>query len=546
MADPALRPGAPAVGWVYAGLSKEIDPANDVSAPMPLASPSTRVQETLAALGRDHSLESERFRLLFDQADRIRMSVYGLTRLHSEQKPKELRQGDAKDLDKYIDRLLGMSSKLLGAVAQCLSSGECLKEEPVLIGGLRKLIEEAHSRELDPGNALLAEVASAVDVLAGQLRAVVELANHAIPSGLEEVARREAALPWRFQIRSWFGALRANLDLRSAFCRHGIRLAVCVAIGDAIGRAISWERSYWLPMTVAVVLKPDFTTTFSRGVLRLAGTFAGLLAATVLYHIFPESALTQLILVGVFTFMMRSIGPANYGVFSIAVSGLIVFLIAAIGVPPAQAVRLRGLNTLAGGILALTAYALWPTWERTQISEVMAEMLDACRLYFHVVVQRFGRDDATLVSDLDKTRGAWRRARSNAEASVDRISAEPKITAEKLSCLTSMLASSHALVNAVMGLEAGLVNSGKHTRPHAFEIFANHVELTLYFLSAALRGSPGAAQTFPKLRQDYRRMVEARSDFLPTDEFVLLETDRIATSLNTLREQTARCVGLGP
>src|SRR5581483_7331572 len=112
-----------------------------------------------------------------------------------------------------------------------------------------------------------------------------------------------------------------------------------------------------------------FTTTFSRGVLRLAGTLGGLLLATALYHVFPESALTQLFLVGIFTFMMRSIGPANYGVFSVAISGLIVFLIAATGISPREVVVQRGLNTAAGGILALIAYALWPTWERTQVSE---------------------------------------------------------------------------------------------------------------------------------------------------------------------------------
>ncbi|MGA8029576.1 MAG: FUSC family protein [Bryobacteraceae bacterium] len=512
-----------AVGGVYLELSKEIDPRTDTSVSTPLSPISPQVQETLNALGRDHSLEGERFRLLFDQADRIRMSVFRLRRLRSH------------------TELLQLSSKLLNAVGQCLVTGECVKEETELITELRRLVEEAHGKQSAPP-ALADEVASAVDLLAGQLRAVVELANHAIPSGLEEFAKREAAQPWRLQVRNWFGTLRANLDLRSAFCRHAIRLAVCVAIADAIGRGISWERTYWIPMTVAVVLKPDFTTTFSRGVLRLAGTFAGLVVATILYHIFPQSALTELLLVGAFTFMMRRIGPANYGVFSVAISGLIVFLIAATGIAPRDVAVQRALNTVAGGVLALIAYVLWPTWERRQVSEAMAEMLDACRLYFHAVAARFARSDDAIASELDETRRAWRRARSNAEASVDRVSSEPKITAEKLNCLTSMLASSHALVHAIMGLEAGLIGAQPHTPPETFETFANHVEFTLYYLSAALRGSSPAVETLPKLREDHRRMIQARKDFAVTDEFVLIESDRIATSLNTQREQVMRCV----
>ncbi len=532
-----------AIGGVYLELSQGIDPHTNASAPTPLTNPSTQVQDTLAALGRDHSTEGERFRLLFDQADRIRMSVFALGRLRSAIQHAERKQGKFENLVECIDHLLDTSSKLLSAVAQCLLSGECVVGEPELLRELHNLVQQAHDPENGAHDGLANETASAVDVLAGQLRAVADLANHAIPAGLAEFARGEAAQPWRLQFRNWFGTLRANLDLRSAFCRHAIRLAVCVAIGDAIGRGISWERTYWIPMTIAVVLKPDFTTTFSRGALRLAGTFAGLVVATVLYHILPESALTQLLLVGGFTFMLRSVGPANYGIFSVAVSGLIVFLIAATGIPPGQVVLLRGLNTLTGGVFALIAYAVWPTWERKQVSETMAEMLDSCRVYFHVVVQRFGSGEATLESDLDETRRAWRRARSNAEASVDRVSSEPKITAEKLNCLTSMLASSHALVRAIMGIEAGLIQGQAHTPPKTFEVFASDVELTLYFLAAALRGSTAATETLPKLREDHRRMVEARKDFSPSDEFIVIETDRITTSLNTLREQTMRCVG---
>ena len=37
------------------------------------------------------------------------------------------------------------------------------------------------------------------------------------------------------------------------------------------------------------MLKPDFTSTFSRGVLRLLGTFVGLGIATGLFHALPRT-----------------------------------------------------------------------------------------------------------------------------------------------------------------------------------------------------------------------------------------------------------------
>jgi hypothetical protein len=123
------------------------------------------------------------------------------------------------------------------------------------------------------------------------------------------------------------------------------------------------------------------------------------------------------------------------------------------------------------------------------------------------------------------------------------VSSEPGITAQKLGRLTSMLASSHALVHAIMGLEAGSLRAPVQSPPELFETFADHVEFTLYFLASTLRGSPNSVPALPKLRDDHRRLVEARDRFSPGDEYVLIETDRITTSLNTLREQVAKYVG---
>jgi uncharacterized membrane protein YccC len=408
------------------------------------------------------------------------------------------------------------------------------------VDDLRCLIQKIHVRKKEHPSPLLSEVASSVDALAGQLRLIAQLAAHTTTPGIEEFGKHELAPPWKLRLTGWLATLRANLDLDSGVCRHAIRLAICVALADAIGRSISWERSYWLPMTAAVVLKPDFGTTISRGVLRLLGTYAGLLFATLLYHILPQSAATQAILVGIFTFFMRWLGPANYGVFSIAVSGLIVFLIAETGVPPSQAVLQRFLNTSAGGVFALFMYALWPTWERKAVADVMADMLDACRNYFQAVAQRLQRDDPRLEQTLDETRREWRRVRSSAEASVDRVLSEPGISPGKADCLTSMLASSHALVHAIMGLEAGATQLMKQPPAEAFETFAIDVEFTLYFLAAGLRGSHAAVQELPKLRDDHRRLIEAREAFSPASEFLLMETDRLTVSLNTLSEQVLR------
>ena len=125
---------------------------------------------------------------------------------------------------------------------------------------------------------------------------------------------------------------------------------------------------------------------------------------------------------------------------------------------------------------------------------------------------------------------------------MDRVASEPGITPARLDHLTSMLASSHSMVHAVMALEAGAIQSPGSAPSAAFQTFANDVEFTLYYLAAALRGSRAATQALPKLRDDYRHLVESREDLASPDEFVLLEADRLTVSLNTLSEQILRYI----
>ncbi len=540
------RPEREAIGRVYGDLARQVgqDPSDLLSAP--LEQLSSALQDTVSALGRDHSVESERFRLLFDQADRLRLSSYALSRLRTSLESEERAGG--KGLSgplELLDQMLALTREMLDGVARSLVRDDPAAIPPELADKLGQLNEAAQSIGKDGGRSVSAEFAAAADVLAGQLRVVLRLAGHSTTAGSEEFARLESAPPWRLRMRSWLATLGANLHFRSPAFRHALRLALCTAVADTIARTINTQRNYWLPMTVMVVLKPDFTSTISRGVLRLGGTFAGLLLATALFHALPGSALTQLALVSFYMFWMRYAGPANYGIFSVAISGLIVFLIAATGVPPKEVVVQRGINTLAGGIFALVAYVVWPTWEGTQVSDVIADMIDRSREYFQLVVKRLEDDSEPVRLALNKARYGWREARSKAEASVDRFGTEPGTSSVKLDALASILASSHALIRSMMGLEAAVVQTTLKHAPAAFEKFACDVEFVLYFLSASLRGSSAAVDTLPQLRDDHRKLVDAYRESAAADEYMLEETDALTVGLNTLREQVQRYVTAG-
>jgi uncharacterized membrane protein YccC len=220
-----------------------------------------------------------------------------------------------------------------------------------------------------------------------------------------------------------------------------------------------------------------------------------------------------------------------------ALTALVVLLFALSGVPPNQVVGWRAINTVTGGFIALAAYRIWPTWERTLVPEALARMLDAYRAYFQAIRDGYIEDGpahpATL-SRLDRLRQAGRLARTNLEASIARLRSEPGVPADRLTALNTILANGHRLIHAMMSLEAGLVQSQAVPARPAFQTFANDVDATIYFLAAYLRGTPVHPNDLPDLREDHRALRHSGDPTAQRYQLVNVETDRVTNTLNTL------------
>jgi len=537
-------PERKALGDLYLELARsaKTPPAHGSLAP-PATAQSIQAQISLAALDRDRSVQSDRIRFLLSQAERMRLSLLALGRVRTRLERDYHALPEAAILAQSFE----IAASLLEALGRTIAAGAEIAPEAGVegIARIESLAEQFRQPQPDSTAppATIDDARFQLDALAGQLRSAFDVVVEAMAETgrvtpeptMPPHTRARNTRQWILRFRETLASLRANLNLESAACRHAIRLSTCIAIGDALGRSYGVQRHYWIPMTIAIVLRPDFSGTFSRGVLRLIGTFVGVLVATGLFHLWSDAIFAHIAVIAALMFLLRCFGGANYGVFATVVTALVVFLISLSGVAPGPVMAARTLNTAAGGALALLAYWVWPTWERHQVSEAMARMLDAFRAHFRAI-----RDYYTGAShpNLDRTRAAARLARSNFEASLERASAEPGVSTESVTLFGGMLASSHRLAQALLSLEACIANTSPVPPRKAFLQFANDVELTLYFLGATLRGSPAPADSFPDLREAHHALIHAAA---PTGEalaeryaLVNVETDRITNSLNTL------------
>ncbi|WP_282201998.1 FUSC family protein [Kitasatospora fiedleri] len=217
-----------------------------------------------------------------------------------------------------------------------------------------------------------------------------------------------------------------QLHRHSAIFHHAARMAVVVTSAYLASRLLRIEHGYWAPMTSAMVMRPDFAQTFSRGVARVAGTAAGVLLSTAVVQLFDPGdwvlAVLAVCCMGLAYLTMRT----GYAVMTVAISSYVVFLL---GLQPGDPVKLavdRVSMTLLGGFVALAAYALFPTWQTARLPERLAEWLASAGRYAAAVFGAYGdpaggraeREVRPALLDV-------REARSEMLAALDRAEVEP-------------------------------------------------------------------------------------------------------------------------
>lgn len=427
----------------------------------------------LDAHGRPHlrSPSTDALQGLLDAADRLSVTFVGLADAQRRiaAGPTSGRAGPA---------LAGLEidvAALLDAVATGLETGRLpidVETARAELASRTELLRAAGAGDPDVQDALelLASVRTA-------LRSAVDMAT-AARGGLARLGSQRRAAPQALRspaqdaphddhvppevIAGWaarrrgpapIAVLRANLTWRSLALQHALRLGVTLAVAVAVYRIGDLGRGYWVPLTVVFVLRPDFATTFTRGAQRYAGTALGIVVATALVALTDPGDAVLIALCFVFATGVYAFFYANYGLFTLSITALIVFLVSLGGVPELTAAADRAIDTAVGAALALLAWALWPTWESGRLPGALGDLLDADRAYLVRVLGAYA-GGAVAPGEMERARDRALVARSNAEESLQRVLAEPARHRAGADLAAVVLAETRRLALSVVAVEA--------------------------------------------------------------------------------------------
>lgn len=181
----------------------------------------------------------------------------------------------------------------------------------------------------------------------------------------------------------WVGSVTDALAGRKTWV-FAARLAITLMMAEALVQLLPLPRSYWVLLTVAVVLKPDFGSVFARGVQRTLGTLIGVLIGAAVIALVPHGP-WLLLPVACFSLLFPLGASRNYGTLSTFITPLVLILIdfAGGGVDGIAADRL--LDTVLGAATVLVVgYLLWPGTWRPKLGRQIADSIEAIAEYADV------------------------------------------------------------------------------------------------------------------------------------------------------------------
>ncbi|MER7730730.1 FUSC family protein [Streptomyces erythrochromogenes] len=220
-------------------------------------------------------------------------------------------------------------------------------------------------------------------------------------------------------------AVRAELRPGSPVLRHALRVTAVTCAGLLVGLALPLGHAYWAPMASVMIMRPDFTQTYSRAVARFAGTLVGVGVATAVVQLAQPGMYLSGFLAVVSAGLMYVLMRTGYAVAQVCVSAYVVFLLGMGGVRWDQTVPDRVALTLVGGLLAMIGYALYPAWETPRLRTRLADWIAAGGRYAAAVLGQYADPGGARRADVREALLAARDARVAWHEAVDRAEGEP-------------------------------------------------------------------------------------------------------------------------
>ncbi len=358
--------------------------------------------------------------------------------------------GEEYILTDFADMLQLVSVKI-AAIAQALQEGRDADPGRELNDALYLLetrYENHRSLQMNASNAMafndLRHVITLIKDLVGRVQ------NLAVFSTYDQKLKLNRPVDYdRFVVPSYINTrlLMSNLNWQSNIFRYSVRMTIAVVAGYLLSLLFPLGHSYWILLTIVVILKPAYALTRKRNTERLLGTLVGgLLGVAILFLV--KNPVVLLVLLIVFMVGAFSLMRTRYweSVALLTAYVLIsIYLLKPGDYTPVFKDRL--LDTFIGSVISfLFTRFIPPVWEKVQLKELIADAIRANRDFLGYIL------DLLNGTPIHISQYKWYRKETfvslaNVSDAFQRMLNEPKSRQEQGAFLHPLIVGCHLLAS---------------------------------------------------------------------------------------------------
>ena len=325
-----------------------------------------------------------------------------------------------------------------------------------------------------------------------------------------------------------WSTLQNNLSFSSTIFRHSLRLTLTILLGIVIGKLVSFEKVYWILLTIVVIMRPGYGLTKQRSFHRIFGTvLGGLIAFGIISVVHNPYAISTFAIISMllgFTFTQT-----NYKIGATFVTIYVVFIYAMLTPNVRDVVQFRMVDTFVGAVLAFSAnYFLWPSWEFLNVRVFLEKSIKANYTYIQEISIFYNKKGEVTTAYKLARKQAFIEI-GNLMNSFQRMTQEPKSKQKQLPQLYKLVELNYSLVSSSASLGTYIQT---HKTTKASEAFNVVVDTVLKNLNSAMDTLHASAKNplepYKKIDLEVRflelktiRAKEIRDNSLSEEEFQL-------------------------
>ena len=182
--------------------------------------------------------------------------------------------------------------------------------------------------------------------------------------------------PFLSQQKYEFKTLLSNLRLDSPIFRFALRVSMAISVGLLIGQWLPYAaHSYWIVLTIVIILRPTFSMTRQRRADRIFGTIIGcVITAIVIRFVHSNIVLMAILFLSIVatpTFIYL-----RYRYTAIAVSLMILLQMHLVAPSNPNLVSERLIDTLIGAAVATVFSFVLANWEYQSLPRLVRQVLN--------------------------------------------------------------------------------------------------------------------------------------------------------------------------